>query len=85
MINKKNKTNKVKTLDIVLIVLAIFLFIFITSTMVIYTIKGWPFDTLITMVLGGSGVELISTALISIAKIRKGVTDDACIDDSIID
>ena len=68
---------KLNTLDKVLIGLASFLFVFITSTVVIYTYYGWQFDTLITMVLGGSGVEVFASAIIQIAKYKhKGGTDD---------
>ena len=47
------KKQKMNTLDKVLIILASFLFLFITSTVVIYAVKGWQYDTLITMVLSG--------------------------------
>lgn len=85
LIRKKKTKKEVKTLDKVLIVLAFFLFSFITATVIIYTVKDWQFDTLITMVLGGSGVELVSTALISISKIRKGDSDDVGVNDSPVD
>lgn len=74
-IRYRKKKHK-KTLDRVLIALSIFLFCFTVSTMIIYTVNGWQFDTLITMVLGGSGIEVVSTALITISKIRKGDVDD---------
>lgn len=61
---------KLKTLDKVLITLASFLFLFIVATMVIYTINGWQFDTLITCVLGGSGIEVIASAVIQIGKYK---------------
>lgn len=64
---------KAKTLDVVLVVLAVFVFSFILSMVVIYTWKDWPMDTLITMVLGGSGIEVVATALITISKIKKEV------------
>lgn len=66
--NSKNK----KTLDRVLIILALFLFTFVVATMVIYTINGWQFDTLITMVLSGGGLEVLATAIITITKLRCG-------------
>lgn len=59
-----------KTLDRVLIILALFLLSFIVAMIVIYTIKDWPMDTLITMVMGGSGVEVMATALITIFKYK---------------
>lgn len=61
---------KLNTLDKVLIGLASFLFVFIVSTVVIYTYNGWQYDTLITMVLGGSGVEVFASAIIQIAKYK---------------
>lgn len=61
---------KLNTLDKVLITLASFLFLFIVATMIIYTINGWQFDTLITCVLGGSGIEVIASAVIQIGKYK---------------
>lgn len=61
---------KLNTLDKVLIILASFLFVFIVSTIVIYTIKDWQYDTLISMVLEGSGVEVFAAAIIQIAKYK---------------
>lgn len=68
---------RLNNLDKVLIALAIFLFAFVVSSMVIYTLKGWQYDTLITMVLSGGGIEAIATAIIQIAKYKlKGGTDN---------
>ena len=61
---------KLNTLDKVLIILALFLFAFIVATMVIYTIKDWQYDTLITCVLGGGGAEVLATAVIQVAKYK---------------
>ena len=69
---KKQKFNK---LDKVLILLALFLFVFIVSTVVIYTINGWQYDALITCVLGAGGVEAIAGAFIQIAKYKHKVSD----------
>ena len=62
---------KLNTLDKVLIILGIYLFLFITATMIIYTIKEWNYDTLITCVLGAGGVESVAGAAIQIAKYFK--------------
>ena len=68
---------KLNTLDKVLIILALFLFVFISSTVVIYTIKDWQYDTLITCVLGAGGIEAIAGAFIQIAKYKhRGGADD---------
>ena len=61
---------KFNTLDKVLIGLASFLFAFIVTTLIIYTVNGWQFDTLITCVLGGGGIEVIASAVIQIAKYK---------------
>lgn len=61
---------KTNTLDKVLIILASFLFLFITSTVIIYTVKDWQYDTLITCVMGGGGTEVLATAIIQIAKYK---------------
>lgn len=61
---------KKNNLDKVLIILASFLFIFITATVVIYTIKGWKYDILISCVLGAGGIETIAAAFIQIAKYK---------------
>ena len=68
---------KLNTLDKVLIILASFLFLFITATVVIYTIKDWQYDTLITCVMGGGGAEVLATAIIQVSKYKhKGGTDN---------
>ena len=73
---------KLNTIDKVLIILASFLFLFITATVVIYTIMGWQYDTLISCVLGAGGIEAIAGAFIQIAKYKhKGGTDDESVND----
>ena len=68
---------KLNTLDKVLIILASFLFLFITATVVIYTIKDWQYDTLITCVMGGGGAEVLATTIIQVSKYKhKGRTDN---------
>ena len=61
---------KLNTLDKVLIILASFLFAFIVATVIIYTVKDWQYDTLITMVLGGGGAEVLASAIIQVAKYK---------------
>ena len=61
---------KFNTLDKVLIILASFLFVFIVATVIIYTMNGWQYDTLITCVLGAGGIETIAGAFIQIAKYK---------------
>lgn len=61
---------KLNKLDKVLIFLALFLFAFILATIIIYTVNGWQFDTLITCVLGAGGIESIAGAFIQVAKYK---------------
>lgn len=65
-----------KTLDRVLVILGVFLGAFIIATVVIYTYNGWPYDTLIPCVVGGSVLEAVNTMIITVAKIRKGKLND---------
>lgn len=68
---------KLNTLDKVLLGVALFLFVFIVTTVVIYTVNGWQYDTLITCVMGGGGIEVIASAVIQVAKYKhKGGNDD---------
>lgn len=61
---------KKNTLDKVLIILALFLFVFVVATVIIYVIKGWQYDVLISCVLGGGGIEAIAAAFIQISKYK---------------
>ncbi len=70
MKRRRERKQKLNTLDKVLVILASFLFLFITSSVVIYTVKDWQYDTLITMVLSGGGVETVAAAVIQIAKYK---------------
>ena len=70
---KKDK----KTLDIVLIIVGAFLAAFIIATVVIYTVNGWPYDTLIPCVVGGGLLETVNTMIITVNKIRHKTVDDA--------
>lgn len=67
---------RLNTLDKVLIILASFLFVFIVATIIIYTINGWQFDTLITCVLGAGGVESVAAAFIQIKKYKRKDKED---------
>ena len=62
------KPNK---LDKYLYALAVFVLCFVISTMIIYTVKGWQYDTLITCVLGSGGLEAFIMGGIKVANIFK--------------
>jgi len=65
-----------KTLDKVLIIVGVFLASFIVATVIIYTVNGWPYDTLIPCVVGGSVLEAINTMIITVSKVKHGKQDD---------
>ena len=67
-----------RTLDKVLIIVGGFLAAFIIATVIIYTVNGWQYDTLIPCVVGSGLVETINTMLITVSKIKRGkdVTDN---------
>ncbi len=67
---------KMNNLDKVLIVLSVAIFSFVVATMIIYTVKGWQFDTLIQCFLGAGGLESFVTGGIQIAKYFKRKGDD---------
>ena len=63
---------RLNTIDKVLIIADIQAVAFAVTTIIIYTIKDWQFDTLITCFLGlFGGIEPIATAGIQIAKYFK--------------
>ena len=72
-IRRKRRNN----IDKALIFVGSFLVGFIIATIIIYTVNGWQYDTLITCVLGAGGVESIAAAFIQIAKYKHKDVDDA--------
>ena len=66
----RKKKEKLKTLDKILIIVGIFIALFITSTVIIYTYKGWQYDVLIPCVVGSVILETINTMIITVNKIK---------------
>lgn len=64
------------TIDKILIVLGCFLAFFIIVNEIVFIAIGSIPDTLVQCVLGGGIVEIILTALITIAKKKWGVKDE---------
>lgn len=61
-----------KTLDKVLIIVGGFIAAFIIATVVIYSVNGWQYDTLIPCVVGGGILETVNTMIITVNKIKRG-------------
>jgi len=67
---------KIKTRNLVLIVLGIFIASFIIAMTVIFCVKGSVPDTLIQYTLGAGGVEALALAGITISKAIVGEKAD---------
>ncbi len=76
MRQSRNYQSKIKTLDLVLIILGIFVLLFVVAMIVIFCVKDSVPDTLIVAVMGSSGTESIMCALITLGKKKWKVNDD---------
>ncbi len=61
---------KLNNLDKALMAVGIYLILFATASMIIYTVKGWNFDILITATLSGGGLEAIIGGFIQYGKYK---------------
>ncbi len=66
-----------KTSNIILALLGLFLLAFITAMAVIFCVKGAVPDTLIQYTLGAGGVEALLLAGIKISKVIAGEKEDS--------
>ena len=64
------KKEKLNNIDKALIAVGIYLILFATASMIIYTVKGWNFDVLITAILSGGGLEAIIGGFIQYGKYK---------------
>ena len=64
------KKEKLNNIDKALIAVGIYIILFATASMIIYTVKGWNFDVLITAILSGGGLEAIIGGFIQYGKYK---------------
>ena len=64
------KKEKLNNIDKALIAVGIYLILFATASMIIYTVKGWNFDVLITAIFSGGGLEAIIGGFIQYGKYK---------------
>lgn len=77
---KTKKSKKMKTSNLILVILGIFILAFIITMIVIFCVKDSVPDTLIQYTLGAGGVEALLLALIKVSKVvtgEKNSTDDS--------
>lgn len=70
------KNNKVKTLDLVLIILGIFLGLFIIAMIVLFIFFQSVPDSLIVSVLGSGSSEAVLCCVITCIKKKAGIKDN---------
>lgn len=64
-----------KTSNLVLLVMGVFILAFVVSMIVVFCVKGAVPDTLIQYTLGCGGVEALLLAAIKISKVRNSKED----------
>lgn len=80
MAKLKKSEEKMKTSNLILVILGIFILAFIITMIVIFCVKDSVPDTLIQYTLGAGGVEALLLALIKVSKVvtgEKNSTDDS--------
>lgn len=66
------KASKLRTRNIILIIVGIFIAVFVIYTVIFYSIKGWQWDNLFPYLLGTGGVIEAFTGLLTLVEIIVG-------------
>ena len=66
------KASKLRTRNIILLVVGIFIAAFITYTVIFYSIKGWQWDNIFPYLLGTGGIIEAFTGLLTLVEIIVG-------------
>lgn len=66
------KASKLRTRNIILIIVGIFIAAFVIYTVIFYSIKGWQWDNLFPYLLGTSGIIEAFTGLLTLVEIIVG-------------
>ena len=66
------KASKLRTRNIILIIVGIFIAAFVIYTVIFYSIKGWQWDNIFPYLLGTGGIIEAFTGLLTLAEIIVG-------------
>lgn len=66
------KASKLRTRNIILIIVGIFIAAFVIYTVIFYSIKGWQWDNIFPYLLGTGGIIEVFTGLLTLAEIIVG-------------
>lgn len=72
MKNIIRKASKLRTRNIILLIVGIFIGAFVLYTVVFYSIKGWQWDNLFPYLLGTGGIIEAFTGLLTLVEIIIG-------------
>jgi len=70
--NMLKKASKLKTRNVILIIVGIFIAAFVIYTVIFYSIKGWQWDNIFPYLLGTGGIIEAFTGLLTLAEIIVG-------------
>ena len=66
------KVSKLRTSNIILIIVGIFIAAFVIYTVIFYSIKGWQWDNIFPYLLGTGGIIEAFTGLLTLVEIIVG-------------
>lgn len=66
------KASKLRTRNIILIIVGVFIAAFVIYTVIFYSIKGWQWDNLFPYLLGTGGIIEAFTGILTLAEIIVG-------------
>lgn len=66
------KASKLRTRNIILIIVGIFIAAFVVYTVIFYSIKGWQWDNIFPYLLGTGGIIEAFTGLLTLVEIIVG-------------
>ena len=66
------KASKLRTRNLILAIVGVFIAAFVIYTVIFYSIKGWQWDNLFPYLLGTGGIIEAFTGLLTLAEIIDG-------------